>query len=502
MLTPERTPLVDRDLHLRIATNDDSNEHEVRTDADGRFSIHIGPFDSDADPPPSLRELFVVVDRKGEPALAAKATGRPLGRGDNDVGDLVLGQPPVIVAGRFDCGARALPHLVDFNIERRQVDDEGAESWEWIWPPHTERERDGRFAVLGETEPGRYRLRVNAYSTLPMAPIEFAVGQRDLVVSLDPGHPLTASALLPLWTRGVIAELRPSTPIVLDGGKIDDSGGERFRRELQTADHPRCRIEWRSLPPGRYTLAMLLAIGGEPLLTIPDVMIPPPPDGDPRLRDIDLSGAVAWTTIDVTDQDGKQLANERPVVVALPLADARDRSQRVQNGRAAFATRPGPIDVIVGARGFTPQLLRGVRGSATVRLQPLPTLEIAVQHDPLPANVGLFAALRLKQQGEPAVAGIPWPKDLRIMALMPQSQSRRVVEQGRVTFAVSESLYTLQLSLRQQEGESERSVQVALPTPVELRYTGLPANLAIPTAALQKALEQLQPKANDKEAPK
>src|SRR5436190_3571119 len=295
LLARDRAPVVTHDVTLRAWGPEFDSTVTARTDANGRFEVSLGQVRDDC----RVDRIRVDCERKGEPTLRALAAARTLRAGVEDLGDLLPADLPLIAGGRFT-SVQPVP-FAEVGICIQRFADDG--EWQCVQDTLAHAAADGTFSVRGDVEPGRYRLVAGAQHVLPAAPIEFALGTRDLVVALDRGCRVAASVLLPAKTPEdtVLAHLVPATPL---------TDSDALRDRLCASPTQDCKerrdLSWQTVPAGTYTLE-LCSHAEAPLLRIPDVHVPGEDGGDPRLRDIDLRPLVQLVTLNVHGATGELL---------------------------------------------------------------------------------------------------------------------------------------------------------------------------------------------------
>lgn len=489
-----RQPLRNRDLRLAAVVDAPSGSREVRrtvrTDAAGRFAAELG-----ADDAVRLREATLEHADDGPPEPAVHLAPRDLQRGENALGDVVLGTgefAPVVLAGRLvDATGRAVDLPVELVVERF---DAAAECWTRVWRLRTE--RDGAsFALHGTVPPGRCRLRVDGPDLLPTAPLPFAIGATGIEVPVAVGHALAATILAPLdLPPGVVAIVHPECGLDAEptGGPtiLFEPGfalGSRFRQPVQGGG--RCRVHWRGLPAGTCRLEVRFWSTGQSLVDIRDVHVGGV--ADPRLLAIDLRAAIATVRVRAVDAAGAPA--EIPGLTVFVLPQPLDGTWRGQPAwPAGIAVPAGPLDLWIAAPGHRPSTLRGVSGDVAVALQPLPELELALREPPpLPPGWTLCAALAARPRDVRVETGVAHGDDAELLGATPAAM--RPFENGRVRLPHGDDgPFRVELHLRH-AAHGSRRLDVDTTFAIEPGSTprSAPIEVRVPAAAVERALREL-----------
>jgi hypothetical protein len=260
----------------------------LQTDAEGRFCYFL----ANRKPGTVAQLTKFELEDHDRPDRRIALPPRPLHLGVNELGDLQLGGEPLLCGGRLVGGGGEFSR-VQLVVERMAADElSSSPTWRTLPRPRVGIDKNGAFAARGVVEPGRYRLRVMARDFLPVTPLEFRLGQDDLVVPLRAGHPLAIACRL--------TEAAPLHALDLDlveaSTSFDAASLASFDSRL---DHRRGKVErgqstfrWWAVEAGTYTLRVSLFGWPEPLLEIPNVVLPQPDQGDPRLAPLDLAAVL------------------------------------------------------------------------------------------------------------------------------------------------------------------------------------------------------------------
>lgn len=310
LLDAAGTPLADQRFELDYETNRGGGTGRGSTDAQGGFVYFLSR--SGGAPLQLLRGTLETAT--GGANLAPPP--RWFQVGVNELGDVPChGKPPlpdhpVLVAGRIE-GDPVAPESVRLHIENG-LDRAGRLLWREIPTPSSPVGADGRFELRATVEPGRYRLLARAPGMVPLEPIEFAVGATDLVVPMRVGYQLAASCWLPenAPRDSVVLELArgPGSPAHPSGSAGRAPMG--LRGNALVAPGGRVDTFWSGVERGTYSLVVRLGGVADPLLVIPDVLVPGPKGGDARLGSIDLRPMLQLVTLRVLDRAGRPFLDD------------------------------------------------------------------------------------------------------------------------------------------------------------------------------------------------
>jgi hypothetical protein len=161
------------------------------------------------------------------------------------------------------------------------------------------------------------------------------------------------------------------------------------------------RLTSARLPPGTYTLRVMLAGQADPLLVVEGLavmngVLTEPPEINP----LDLRGRLREIPIRVTDEDGKALEASLRYRPAGGGEDAWKAHPYAPPGPLVLRTGANALDVEAAAPGMRGLLQEEIRAETTLRLLPGPTV-VLVLREPrqLPADCVLRANLRPVDSG-------------------------------------------------------------------------------------------------------
>ena len=485
LLFEDRTPVATLPAQVEVRGPNVQTDQSFKTDAAGRFLVAVGSSGDDN----KADTLTIKLVRKHQPPLQVEIPPRTLRAGIEDLGDLTLGTGPVVVAGRLLVGDAPFKGQIWLRVEKEQPGN-GRRTPRWNGLDELQQWTDpqGVFSIHGVVAPGRYRLTFHTGETLPIPPVEFTPGTKDLVVRIETGSPLAASLLLPEKTPSelVSATLVPSTPPPPTPSKEKREPQLQTQPQLQAGE--RHDLQWPAVPAGSYALELRVMTQTEPLLRIADVLAPPPEGGDPRLVDIDLRGLVRRVHLNLIGPDGKPL--DDAYGVAFPLGQAEQSEwvgAQFYRQPCELLVPPGPIELLVGVQGYRPQRVACFGERVDVRLDPWPTIELVVPGVPkLPEDVSVSISLVPVQGGGDAQPRFKtqWDSGERSQWLSVPRHAESL-EQGKATLPIGDGAYRIDLSMR----GNRRYHQLQGLEPAQVMATTGSVVVQVPAAQWQKALE-------------
>ena len=403
LLDPAGVPMANESLMVEYGIGGGGGSVSMLTDDRGVF-LHVvaKKLKSDAETWPLTRFELMPFGRR---ELRFALPPRELRAGINELGDLHFGGEPLVCAGRLD-GYERKRYGADLVLERQETDRRtGALSWRPLEQPKFGLGEGGVFMARGRVEPGRYRLRITAREYLPVAPIEFALGQGDLVVPLREAASLQVECLLPADTD--------ASHLVLDlvGGPArswipedDDNHGppaDNRRGEPSQNRDDAATYRWSAVEPGTYTLRVTLRGSAEPVLEVAEVAVPRPAGGVPRLEPLDLRVAMRHVDLQLLDARGQD-ATMGAKVFLLPHPDP----QRWSGTR--LSSQPAKLLLPMRAQSI---LVLGDHSRPTTVVVPADVLEFVVRVEPGPRveitladPAGIPEGLQLYVHAQPPVS--------------------------------------------------------------------------------------------------
>ncbi len=358
-----------------ITNGRELSRERVVTDHDGRFRIPVvAPVREQR-----LTELTLRVEdtERGSSGESARWRGDlVLSPGEHDLGVLGLQPEPLVLQVQFVTPRGALPK--DFGFAVQAATGHVEQPWQTVLLPKRI-DGDGRFSVFGETPRADLRLIVHSdHQFLPVPPVPFENGVRDLRVELHRGGSVRASivagghieafCMQPLL---VAVDHRNDLPTQ---GRFDPGIDARVPREQGfVADDPlEMAYTWPAVAPGRYRLEVRSRGLPDPLLVLADIVVV---DGErnaeARLQHLRIPGlqAIELTLPQasrVTPAPGKHGVG---LVAALDGDRIAEPCWQVDSPLVLFAGAR-PIDVLVRLDGHRDQIVRGAFGKQTIELQP------------------------------------------------------------------------------------------------------------------------------------
>jgi hypothetical protein len=490
---PLRNATVSTDFDFEIAMGNGS----LTTDAQGRFLWLLTRGSQDT---ATIKKL-VFSQATGAAVVRASIAKRDIQRGVTDLGAIQLSAGRLVVAARFVSEAPATrgtwPCEVEALADRRTHD--GKEVWERVEALTRSDLPEGRFELRGETRPARHRLRFPTTAHLPIAPIEFAVGTKDLEIPIAAGHALAATVMLDEIVSGdrVRGVLRPKFAPPPEPKSSERAFFHHGRYEVRAYNHEKgaCRLQWQGLPAGTYELVITVAATDTPLATIADVVVPQPVPGDDRLSAIDGKGRVRAVSFHVTFAGGSDEARQRegPIAFVQPQSDPKE-----WNGIQLSADWPIPlpldvVELLVCAPGFVPQKVvvdRDVTGPVAVTLEPHPRVTLTFPGLPaLPEGATLHVSLDGKVA--PGASQLRFRTENRggpLDSLIGAQSGSGQLRDGRISLPIGEGRYRLSAFLCKAGDRSGKPVRGLVPAEIVGGRDLAPIEVTVPADELQKAL--------------
>lgn len=373
-LTHDGAPVARTHLHIEFVGRVNLPYwRQCETDDEGNFLFSLA-----ASREPQDAEFGEAILRTAEDDWTigrARIDGRKLQPGTHDIGDVVLQAGEPFVCGRLVCNGAPFTKECWLWIEAVPDESNGDAEWRRYVDANVRVQSDGTFAAHGRTAPGRYRLALYSDECGEREPIEFALGTEDLIVELDPAFPLSANLALPDGTPHEQVRCR-----LVHAGDVQFS--EHVEDRLEVAPRhlqaDRSVAQWRGVPPGVYALEVTLWTQRAPSIRVEDIVVPPPPGGDPQLSDIDLRRRVQVVDVELFDEDGEPSADEGALFEpGLDLA-APWYGVPVRGARARVAVPAGPVHLVARIQGHRPAEIRGRGTTLTARLYRWPDVTFRI----------------------------------------------------------------------------------------------------------------------------
>jgi len=480
LLDEQQLPLPNTNGVLQLTGPNLGHHERLRTDADGHFQVRIRRPGNDA----KAETIRFQVAREGQPALVAVLPPRPLQAAIEDFGEITMAVEPLVVGGRWSAPGKPRdwrPALrVEAYRERQGKEPEWRRANEQL-AHHLDEE--GNFAIYGKLPPGRYRLALGSNQHLPHDPVEFPLGKADLQIELASGGMLRATVLLPKQiNEEPIGTLVPSPQSSLP---------DAMRQRLQTNGNlteGRWQLTWPSLPPGTYQLEIGFASLPRPVVSVPEVVVPLPSEGDERLVDIDLSPLLRTVAVQLFAADGEPINAHRYVgIFLLPQDGEQELRGAAYWGKDTRVLLPRePVEVMVAAQGYRPRTVACGGDQLEVRLEPWPCIRLVFENlPPLPPELTLMANLSSESPSQRNYR-TQW-QNSKLAELVEASTHSFEVRDGRVELPIGEGPHKIEVSLRSKRGRT--AIPFAAPT---LWLTGGQVTVTLPAEAVAKAIAERQ----------
>ena len=352
----------------------------AQTDGEGRFRV-AASHGKWLDRPLTEVQCRGVDMRGGSDGRVASWRGQlTLSAGDHDLGALELREQPVVAAGRLQTSTGSIAPDLFIWIEAATGDAE--RPWQSL-SLDKQLQKDGSFAFYGAASTTALRLRVDSRCDyLPVAPLPFVAGARDLLVKLERGGSVKASAVVGTYLAGwsVVPELVPMAAVAPAAGIIRFEPGSDAsvpkQREFMKDDPAEIAYTWPAVAPGRYRLLLRTRGVTVPLVEVADIVVQ---DGEcnseARLQHLQLPGLKAITlklpqaaALLAARREGVGMPQGAGVVFVLDGDLPTDQCVQVDGMVMLAATRP--LDLLVRLHGYRDKVLRAVFEDQTVELEP------------------------------------------------------------------------------------------------------------------------------------
>lgn len=358
---------------MRITANGSSSDWLIDRDTHGRFCF---PVLRDIGELPELlvRESGVVRRAGLQRSVPLQASLHP---GRNELGDIVLQRPPLLVSGQLvflgEPDIACKPGAVVLRVERcaKPGDDFGEANGFRVVVDEAQ-----NFTVHDVGGAHAYRLVLGGGCVMT-GPIDFVPGATDVKVAVSPGGSVDASFLCDEVHRDLRIRLMQESVPEREGEALRDQREWRELGQSHLSDG-RLDVAWRNVPVGKHRLVVGLQ-GEDPVVDLlVDVSMGRLLD-DPRLVDIDLRGRVRTILVRLTDALGQPLASNATVVLA-----GRHSTGEPGLGGMHDATTPSgvrlpltkPRDLFVVGDGLRGTRVSGVASDVTVAMAPATTVEV------------------------------------------------------------------------------------------------------------------------------
>jgi hypothetical protein len=504
-LGPDRQPLANATVESNFDLVVASGGGLVTTDAQGRF---LWLLTNRHRATPQIKRLVFSQRPIDGPPRSTTVTPREIQPGTTDLGVLVLEPEALVVSGRMRFDVPPTEQRIWFQVESldERRGGKAEERWSQAASLTVSQQRDGRFEVRGHATPARHRLTFPSTLHLPIAPVEFRIGQEDVEIPVVVGNVVQATCLIPDelpkdFLRGVfVPGFDP--PMEHHPGEIDRFGrGNRYEAEGWGTMAGRCQLRWNGLPPGTYTVH-LTAVGlGTPLASIDDVVLPLPEGGDPRLLEIDLRGKLQMLLVRLGNVPERVDGRGQPPVLVFSMPQADDQlwqGLQFHDGKLQLPVVPGPLELMVLGGDSRPQRWQFsaeqvASGQVSVDLRPWPTVELLVPDVPdLPTGITLSVYCSLPYVNAPvtrrfAAMGVSGDLDRLFMCVSNGGQ----MKEGRVTVSLGDATYRVGAYLRNARDGRTISLQSVAPSEIVGGDNLAPITVQLSPDEIRAALEKL-----------
>lgn len=396
-----------------------------------------------------------------------------------DLGTIALRPSPLLVSGTVVVDSEPPAPRPELDVERLL---DGA--WSALRSATVRWGEDGMFAISGlaATE---HRLVVTAPDCLPVPPLAFAAGQRDMRIELHRGGSLRAALQLddPALARHLSFDLVPEAPTPQRLAALLEHGRPAGGHREEHGELP--GVVWRGLEAGSYRLRCWVAGSVGPVVDVAGLEVPVGAAcSDPRLSPVDLRGRLLPVQVSVRDPQGEPVN-----AVVWSNTGGGPVGDWVGRGGDTIVLA-GPADLHVAAHGYAIETLTGVRSSQTVTLRALPTVPLLVPALETPAGTSLL--LLASPTGLPiddlAPRFGPGTYTLRDHT-RPRLRRVSLGAAQRIELPVRPG-EQLGLQVLLQRGNDETEVLGCTPARIGLEG-GVTARLVVPHAAIVQALARL-----------
>lgn len=364
------------ELHstFRSANMANSGNAFTTTDDDGVFEHALPARFLDGD-----KRTLRVEARGGEIGTLVDLS-RAFEPGTNDMGDLPLVLPPLLVAGRVvdERGNPAAGANVQVEIPVR---DAAAPDRVWYWnevPAAAVSDRDGRFAARAFVSERTVRATARR-DALRSASVECAFGTGDVTlvlagvgtvlgsVKLDPGVPGDALEAR-LGPSGVGGGERSQADVDAERSAVEPSGDFRFDARLPGT----YRFSLRLRGMADEDDAELVAFDGVEVAGGKETR-------DPRLQDIDLRSRLGAFRLDLVPPAGSTGELKGNATFHASGTDGGTPQWKWFQGSPVTLVSPSEsIDVALAVTGYRTVRLENLRGDREVKLEPALVVRLAL----------------------------------------------------------------------------------------------------------------------------
>jgi len=240
---------------------------------------------------------------------------------------------------------------------------------------HTDEE--GRFALFGELERGRYRLRADVEDHFHTETPDLRRDGGSTDIEMQRKARVLGTVIVPEWMHfgWVHAFLQPVHVPQARPGEAETRDERIQEHDGKTYAH----FDW--VRPGTYDVVFRLNGFPEPFLRIEDlVMQPGQQDIHPRLRDLDLGSYIFRFEIHPTDENGEPVVIDRPLLTKVTRSSGEPQwlclPMRGSFGEV-FSTTP-MLEVFPMASGFVADRQVLAPGRCDVFFRRIPPVDVVL----------------------------------------------------------------------------------------------------------------------------
>lgn len=338
---------------------------EVLLDDEGRFHL---PYQVRGQHQPPWRLQVRYQERMPVPGLATTLGVLPK-EGVMDIGDLQIGDLTRITFGRVvnDLGDGIPSARVQLQRER-EVGSRARLSWQDEAFAVTTTDDDGQFALFGDLEVGRYRLRVTAGEHFPYE--QPNLPSRDgTVIKLDRRSRVVGSVLLPKWLSSRRVKVRLESQADPSKGRDDRIRSYRGQQLIY--------FDW--VKPGIYNLSLRLEDFPDAFVRVNGFEIKAGQrDVHPRLKDLDLARDLYRFEVFAIDEAGKRMNPKTPLRARVMRPDGSYAMVGFywKGGRAEILNSQSSLEVLPEEPGFRSQPTTLIAGRNELRFARVPAVTL------------------------------------------------------------------------------------------------------------------------------
>jgi len=370
---------------------------KFHTDHEGRFRTTIV---SDRRPL-VLENTLLCADGTDSPASQAHLGSlRASLKGVLDLGDVRLELLPLVAAGRVvDSSGRGIywttvRTYMKVNRWGRPYSPEDGEEHQWfvVNPLQVQTNKEGKFEIRGEVEPGEYVLIASEEKHLDSDRVAFVPGDEEVEIVLHQDGAVAGSILLdegvpPSWFE---VEVELIAGLVLEPGLL--GGGQPPQSRVRDD----ASFQLAGLPAGPSRFHLRPWGNEQSLITVDDVLIAPGGvTRDQRLQQIDLRGLVRQIEVEVIGAMGSGPPDGHVAILEGDDGESPPRHLVLRDGHASFITTRPAVDLEVHAVGYLTAALENVRDDASITMQPGIPVHIRLPEGINPPNHPMELRVRL-----------------------------------------------------------------------------------------------------------